>query len=225
MHISFQPFHEPKSMKHTLRIETHPEHFVTFMSILGQLQRNASSIWFVRCDVAFEIPKPMSQVFTSSRTGRRMNRYEGTRYYGKSKQRQQHGYCRVYDKRMEQRERKGKHLEGELTRMEIVYAPKEKILMERLIQHPPELNRLYQCTVLDDVEKIKPEKRAMVLAIQNELMTLDEFTPYHRANVGKILESQQVIDFDHLAREQWEEIVTVPCALACGVVNRVGLSK
>lgn len=222
MHISFQPFHEPKSMKHTLRIETHPEHFVTFMSILGQLQRNASSIWFVRCDVAFEIPKPMSQVFTSSRTGRRMNRYEGTRYYGKSNQRQQHGYCRVYDKRVEQRERKGKHLEGELTRMEIVYAPKEKILMERLIQHPPEFNRLYQCTVLDDVEKIKPEKRAMVLAIQQEWMTLDEFTTYHRANIGKILESQQVIDFDLLAREQWKEIVTVPCALACGVVNRGG---
>jgi len=184
MHISFQPYHEPKSMKHTLRIESHPEHLLTFRHILDRLRQNASSIWFIRCDVAFDIPKPMSQVFTVSRTGRRMNRFEGTRYYGRENQRQQHGYCRIYDKREEQLQRKGRQMEGELTRMEIVYAPKEKIQMEYMIQYPPTFNRLYTCTVLDDMMKIKPEKRAMVLAIQNEWMTLDEFTHYHRMNIS-----------------------------------------
>ncbi|GEN34892.1 hypothetical protein [Aneurinibacillus danicus] len=107
-HISYQPYHEPKSMKHTLRIETHLDPLEHFQPILDGLKANASSIWFVRCDVAFDISCPMNQVFTASSTGRRMNLYEGTRYYGNKRQRQQAGYCRVYDKCKEQKKQKQK---------------------------------------------------------------------------------------------------------------------
>ncbi|MED0679989.1 replication initiation factor family protein [Aneurinibacillus thermoaerophilus] len=220
-HISYQPYHEPKSMKHTLRIETHPDHLEYFQHILDGLKANASTIWFVRCDVAFDIPCPMNQVFTASRTGRYMNLYEGTRYYGKKSQRQQAGYCRVYDKCKEQKERKQKKTVGALTRVEIVYKPQEKIPMDSLIQFPPTFNNLYSCSILTDLEPLKPEKRAMVLAVQQGLMTLDDFTPYHRRTIQKLLESQEMIDFDQIAHEQWEENVIVPCALLCGTVNRV----
>lgn len=91
LHISYQLCYAPKSRKHTLRIETHPKHLKHFKHILDGLKANASSIWFVRCDVAFDIPFLMNQVFTASSTGRRMNLYEGTRYYGNKSQRQQAG--------------------------------------------------------------------------------------------------------------------------------------
>jgi hypothetical protein len=71
-HISYQLCYASKSIKHTLRIETHPDHLEHFQPILDGLKANASSIWFVRCDVAFDISCPMNQAFTASRTGRRI---------------------------------------------------------------------------------------------------------------------------------------------------------
>lgn len=59
-HISYQPFHEPKSYKHTLRIETHPDYLPEFKHLLDTLYQNAGSIWFIRRDVAFDIPSPIS---------------------------------------------------------------------------------------------------------------------------------------------------------------------
>ncbi|EMT49938.1 replication initiation factor family protein [Brevibacillus borstelensis AK1] len=149
-----------------------------------------------------------------------MNLYEGTRYFGGKSQRQQAGYCRVYDKKKEQEERKGKKTVGELTRVEIVYRPAEKIPMESLIQHPPQFNNLYFCQVLNDLTPLKPEKRAIVLAVQNGLMTMDEFTPHHKRTIAELLKSQEVVDFDSIAIEQWEETVLLTCALLCGRVNR-----
>lgn len=220
LHISYQPYHEPKSFKHSLRIETHPDYLPEFKHLLDTLYQNASSIWFVRCDVAFDIPSPITNVFTSSKTGRRMNLYEGTRYFGRKSQRQQAGYCRVYDKRKEQEERKGKKTVGEITRVEIVYRPAEKIPMESLIQHPPQFNNLYFCQVLNDLAPLKPEKRAIVFAIQQGLMTMDEFTPHHKRTIMQLLADQEAVDFDEIANEQWEANVLVPCALICGKVNQ-----
>ena len=149
-----------------------------------------------------------------------MNLYEGTRYFGRKSKRQQAGYCRVYDKRKEQEERKGKKTVEELTRVEIVYKPDEKIPMEDLVQHPPRFNQLYFCSVLHDLTPLKPEKRAIMLAVQNGLMTMDEFTPHHKRTIAELLKSQEVVDFDSIAIEQWEETVLLPCALVCGRVNR-----
>lgn len=79
----------------------------------------------------------MNEVFTMSLKGRKLRPYLGTRYYNGAHQRQQHGYCRVYDKKAELEAKKGKKIEGELTRMEVVYAPKKKIPLEALVQFPP----------------------------------------------------------------------------------------
>lgn len=40
--------------------------------------------------------------------------------------------------------------QGERTRMEIVYAPKEKLPLATLVQHPPQFNSKYLCAVLTD---------------------------------------------------------------------------
>lgn len=219
LHISYQQS-EGRSLKHTLRIETNPLHLYRFSNWLLPLQNNSSSIWFVRSDIAFDIPYPMTNVFTTSLTGRRMNLYEGTRYYGKKSQRQQHGYCRVYDKRAEGLQKKGIDIGHELTRMEIVYCPEEKIILPNLIQHPPEFDGLYSCKILTDTESIKPIRRAMLLAVQHQLMTLQDFSGYHKRELMKALDSQLHVSLNLLVQQNWEEMITVPCAILCGAVNR-----
>jgi hypothetical protein len=135
------------SRKHTLRIECHPDSLIHFHSWLSQIGKNADEILFVRSDVAFDIPLPLTELFALSLTGRNMRKRRGTFYSNKKHQRQVAGYCRVYNKKLELLQRHGVSIEGELTRFEIVYVPEEKIPMNLLIQHPPLFNRLYLCLV------------------------------------------------------------------------------
>lgn len=220
LHISYQQWGEGRSRKHTLQIETNPLHLNRFSRWLLPLQNQSSSIRFVRSEIAYDIPYPMTNVFTSSLTGRRMNLYEGTRYYGKKSQRQQHGYCRVYDKRAERLEKNGIDIGHELTRMEIVYRPEEKIILQNLIQHPPEFNGLYSCKIITETTSIKPIRRAMLLAVQHQHMTLQDFSGHHKRELKKALDAQQHVDLNLLAQQHWDEMVTVPCAMLCGAVNR-----
>jgi hypothetical protein len=99
LHISYQLTFVPKSRKNTLRIECHPDSLVHFYSWLKPLREYARAILFVRCDVAFDIPLPLSELFTLSLTGRNMHTWKGTRYSNMKHQRQVAGYCRVYDKK------------------------------------------------------------------------------------------------------------------------------
>lgn len=78
----------------------------------------------------------MSNVFIASNTGRNMNVYEGTRYYGRKFESKDHAFCRNYDKKVEQKS-KGIEQEEERTRVELVYRPDEKIPLENIIQYPP----------------------------------------------------------------------------------------
>lgn len=113
LHISYQLTFVPKSRKNTLRIECHPDSLIHFYSWLKPLKDYASAILFVRCDVAFDIPLPISESFTLSLTGRNMHQYKGTRYSNKKHQRQVAGYCRVYDKKRQLMQRHGRDIEGE----------------------------------------------------------------------------------------------------------------
>lgn len=53
----------------------------------------------VRCDVAFDIPVYIDDLFTMSTKGRKLRLFKGPRYYNGKYQRQEDGYCRVYDKK------------------------------------------------------------------------------------------------------------------------------
>ena len=81
LHISYQLVISPKSRKHTLRIEAYPHYLVHFKDWLMQIQSHAKEVLFVRCDVAFDIPRRMNEVFTMSLKGRKLRPYLGTRYY------------------------------------------------------------------------------------------------------------------------------------------------
>lgn len=167
LHVSYQLAYAKKSLKHTLRIECHPDSLIHFKSWLMQLKRASHAILFVRCDVAFDIPLPLSELFTLSLTGRNMHCEKGTRYSNERHQRQVAGYCRVYDKKLELAEKQGKKIEGELTRFEIVYAPKKKIPLDVLVQYPPQFNKYYLCTHLTSPELLKPKMLLRVNALMS----------------------------------------------------------
>lgn len=127
LHISYKLIYAPRTQKNTLRIEGYPKSLVYFCHWLEQIRDYANEILFVRCDVAFDIPVPINDLFTMSTKGRKLRPFKGTRYYNGKHQRREDGYCRVYDKKRELSERKRQDIIGERTRMEIVYAPKEKL--------------------------------------------------------------------------------------------------
>ena len=70
IYISYKPYHQSKSLYYFLWIETHPNHFKRFKNILNALGREAKEINFVLCDVAYDIPYSMNNVFIASNTGR-----------------------------------------------------------------------------------------------------------------------------------------------------------
>jgi hypothetical protein len=150
LHISYKLVFAPNTRKNTLRIEAYPKSLVYFRYWLEQIRDYANEILFVRCDVAFDIPVPINDLFTMSTKGRKLRLYKGTRYYNGKHQRQEDGYCRVYDKKRQLLETGRRKIQGEQTRMEIVYAPKEKIQLASLVQYPPQFNNKYLCAVLTD---------------------------------------------------------------------------
>ncbi|MFF2482310.1 hypothetical protein [Paenibacillus sp. NPDC058071] len=48
----------------------------------------------------------------------------------------------------------------ELTRVELVYRPAEKIPLENIIQYPPKFNDFYTLSVINDLQAVRVEKRA-----------------------------------------------------------------
>jgi len=110
---------------------------------------------------------PLSELFTLSLTGRNMHNEKGTRYSNERHQRQVAGYCRIYDKKLELRETRGEIIKGELTRFEIVYAPKEKIPLHLLVQYPPLFNRYYLCAHLTSPEQLKTKLHQRVIGLMS----------------------------------------------------------
>lgn len=82
LHIMYKPIKEPKLRHYPLRIKTHPCYLGEFTKILKDISSKAEEINFVLCDVAYDIPYSINNVFIASNTGRNMNIYEGTRYFG-----------------------------------------------------------------------------------------------------------------------------------------------
>ncbi|WP_027399776.1 hypothetical protein [Anaerovorax odorimutans] len=83
-----------------------------------------------------------------------MNNYKGTRYIGNKRQRNKHGYCKVYDKKNQLKEVKKEEVAGELTRVEITYRTYPRFPIDELIHHPPKFNRLYTCNVVPDISNL-----------------------------------------------------------------------
>lgn len=225
IHVSYLLLFKDSSKRYTLRIECHPESLIHFQVWLREIRQYAEAIYFVRCDVAFDIPISLTELFTLSLTGRKFTPKLGTRYYNQKKHRQKDGYCRVYDKKAELLACHGVEIEGKLTRMEIVYAPKEKIPLDILVQHPPKFNSRYLCAHLTSPEKLKPKLLHMVQGMMSGTLKQQDVSYYYRKKIENEVRKQPVLDFDAVAAEQWEEVVTIPCAVLGGMVNKVPLAQ
>ncbi|WP_068786947.1 RHS repeat-associated core domain-containing protein [Paenibacillus phocaensis] len=71
LHISYKLIYAPRTQKNTLRIEAYPKSLVYFRHWLEQIRDYAKQALFVRCDVAYDIPAPIQDVFTMSKTSRK----------------------------------------------------------------------------------------------------------------------------------------------------------
>ncbi|NUU59601.1 hypothetical protein [Paenibacillus agri] len=195
-----------------MRIEVYPKSLIYFRQWLEQIRDYAKRVLFVRCDVAYEIPAPIQDVFTMSKTGRKLRLFKGTRYYNGKHQRQEDGYCRAYDKKRELLEKGQQNIKGERTRMEIVYTPKEKLTLSTLVQHPLQFSSKYLCTVLMDLFKFTRKVQGVVEGIQQGTLLPQKTALYYRQKIQEQRNMQDLIDLNVLAAEQWQEAITLPCA-------------
>lgn len=225
LHISYKLVYAPKTRKNTLRIEVYPKSLVYLRDWLEQIRDYANQILFVRCDVAFDIPVPLYDLFTMSTKGRRLRIFKDTRYYNGKHQRQEDGYCRVYDKKRQLSETSRRKIKGERTRMEIVYAPKEKIQLATLVQYPPQFNSRYLCAVLTDLSKFSTKVGRLVKEIQQGELLPQDTTPYYRKQIQEEMKTQEVIDLNALAAEQWQEAITLPCAILLGKISHLPVQE
>ncbi|EFM12534.1 replication initiation factor family [Paenibacillus curdlanolyticus YK9] len=213
LHLFYRNPSEKGSGWYTLRLETRPEYYEQFTDELEEIRRQTSGVYFVSCDIAYDITISLDNVFVGSKDMRReLNLYKGTRYFGEAHQRKQDGYCRVYDKQLELWERHRIQTDGELTRIEIVYKPESRIPLTDIINHPPTQNRQYFASIIEDWT-VLPAKQ--VERVRNWQIGENTYTRYIRETIKQLL-ADRSIDFDQLASEQWEAMLAKPCAALLG---------
>lgn len=93
----------------------------SFKEILDFIKKYCTSGYFVRYDYAIDIPLSPDKVQVF-KTRKEVGKYKNTRFYG---QRNQHGYCRIYDKAKEQ------DLDNDLTRVEHVLSAGKEPSLEK----------------------------------------------------------------------------------------------
>ncbi|MEH6891164.1 replication initiation protein [Bacillus sp. JJ864] len=215
MYLYYKNFRETEGYLHTLRIETRPEYYAHFQEILGMLAEKASRIEFVSCDVAYDIQTGLEDIVVIPTDARRkMSHYETTRYFGKPEQRKQNGYCRIYDKRLELERNRGIYITHDLSRIEIVYKISEKILLNDIVKYPPKQNEYYFAAVVTDWETLKKKQVERVINLRDGK---EMYTQYVRREIKKNLTNQYQVDFDELARLNWEKLIQEPCSIILGV--------
>ncbi|HDX9590784.1 TPA: replication initiation protein [Bacillus pseudomycoides] len=215
MYVYYQNIRETEGCLHTLRLETRPDYYVHFKEILAMVAEEASRIEFVSCDVAYDIPKGLEDIVViPTDIRRKMSHYKTTRYFGKRDQRKQDGYCRVYDKRLELAERKREYITSDLSRIEVVYKVSDKLLLNDLVKYPPRQNENYFAAVVMDWEILKKKQIGRIINLRDGE---EMYTQYVRREVKKILTNHYRVDFDKLARTNWEKIIKEPCSVILGV--------
>ncbi|WP_216675720.1 replication initiation protein [Brevibacillus sp. HB1.3] len=216
LHVFYRNIKEPEGSAYTLRLETRPEYYVQFKEVLDRLRSAASGIYYVSCDIAYDVKTSMDNVIVFPKDGRRkMRHYKGTRYFGDKHQRKTNGYCRNYNKGLELLENQSTVIDFELTRIEIVDKPERRIPLAELLHHPPEQNKHYFAAMVTDWDSL-PKKRAEQTRRLRDGADIEEVTPYIRKKVKETLAHPYQIDFNELAREAWEPLLEELCGVLLG---------
>lgn len=117
----------------------------SFREVLDFIRNNCTSGTLIRYDYAIDIPKKPDdvQVF---KTRKQYGLYKGTRYFGV---RNNHGYCRIYDKAKEL------GLDTPLTRVEHVCSVGKKLSLETF--------HVLTGETIDDLSGLTPNNRVIVM--------------------------------------------------------------
>lgn len=51
------------------------------------------------------------------------------------------------------------------------------------------------------------------------------YNPYYRKQIQEQMKTQDVIDLNELAAEQWQEAVTLPCAILSGKISHLPIQE
>ncbi|MGG0939724.1 hypothetical protein ABHN11_27340 [Brevibacillus centrosporus] len=203
-------------MSYTLRLETRPEYYFHFKEVLDALRRVSSGIYFVSCDIAYDVKTSMEHVLVIPLDGRRkLREFKGTRYFGEKHQRKTNGHCKIYNKQLEMLENQGKVIDHELTRSEIVYKPAKRISLAELLYHPPEQNEDYFAAVITDWGSI-PKKRAEQARMLMDKEESKHVSPYIRKKIKETLAPSSQVDLNELAREAWKPLLEELCGVLLG---------
>lgn len=93
--------------------------------------------------------------------------------------------------------------------------------MDKLVQYPSVFNRLYLCAHVTELEQLKPKLLRQVQGMMRGELEQKDVTYYYRSQIKAEMSKRIVLDFDTLAAEQWEEVITIPCAILGGVISKV----
>ena len=128
LHISYQHIQHRLSLSngYSLWLKIHPDHLHAFIDVFKTLRKNSSKVNFVRGEIAFDILRHLNNVLLIPKRKRNFRYVVNTTYYGERKDQGKTGYCHFYEKKKQLKDRKGIEIEGERSRVEIVWSPKFK---------------------------------------------------------------------------------------------------
>lgn len=160
-------------------------------------------------DIACDFNVPIEKIMITSLTGKEMNLVKGTKYWGGK---HEHGYLKMYDKKKERLQKKGKDLwkyekYEHLTRIEYTMRTQGDVGINELSRIKDfEISSLYQMVVLEpeNMEELDPTIKAYVLCYLNNLMPFKEFSRRYREKTKKALASMSQISLDTILKEQFK---------------------
>jgi hypothetical protein len=183
---------------HDMRVEYNPQKLTREREMaLGPAHRfaliegwAASKVEITMMDIAVDLPVDPRRVMVLSKTGREENRFRGDRYFGSKGE---HGRLKVYDKARERREKAGKEIGHELTRVEFTW--RGRVRLERLESCELGSNKLYEVKILGEKAE-KAEIRAFIAAIQMGVIQLKELTRTNQRKVKEALSAVEGVDLE-----------------------------
>lgn len=158
-------------------------------------------------DLAFDIPENINNIAAVSLTGRDRSLFKNTVYYGSSGL---HGRLKIYDKKKELKAVQKIEIEEEyLTRIEYTVKltdPLHYNFLSRVDSFG--INKDYTISNFN-LGSSEGSVKASVLAVQNGMMELKEFTRTYKKKIKEALENMEKIDLDHAYRSAREDILKV----------------
>lgn len=156
-------------------------------------------------DIAFDINTNISNVFPISLTGRDMNIYRGTKYFGC---RGEHGFMRIYDKKKELKEKQGIEIDEERTRIEFAARFCDGFTLQELAYMELGIDKLYKVAVCD-LDKLEGVVKACVIAVSSGQMDIKELSRTYRQKTKNALDSMRLLGLDDALRGARGSIVEI----------------